>query len=86
MPETAAAGRAAVQDQCQESLELSRRNAYITKVLNLKRVWWGLQYDFAGRYDLPRFVQLVHEAGLFLNLRIGPYVCAEWNSGYVLES
>ncbi|CAM6034568.1 unnamed protein product [Sphagnum compactum] len=38
-------------------------------------------YDFAGRYDLPRFVQLVHEAGLFLNLRIGPYVCAEWNSG-----
>jgi beta-galactosidase len=43
-------------------------------------------YDFAGRYDLPRFVQLVHEAGLFLNLRIGPYVCAEWNSGYVLES
>ncbi len=27
MPETAAAGRAAVKDQCQESIELSRRNA-----------------------------------------------------------
>ncbi|KAL8496693.1 hypothetical protein ACS0TY_020394 [Phlomoides rotata] len=39
------------------------------------------QYDFEGRNDLVKFVKLVKEAGLFVHLRIGPYVCAEWNYG-----
>ncbi|XP_050219902.1 beta-galactosidase 9 isoform X1 [Mercurialis annua] len=39
------------------------------------------QYFFEGRYDLVKFVKLVGESGLFLHLRIGPYVCAEWNYG-----
>ncbi|BBN02477.1 protein MpGH35.2 [Marchantia polymorpha subsp. ruderalis] len=39
------------------------------------------EYNFEGRYDLPKFVELVGEAGMYLNLRIGPYVCAEWNFG-----
>ncbi|ERM94020.1 beta-galactosidase [Amborella trichopoda] len=39
------------------------------------------QYYFEGRYDLVWFVKLVQQAGLYLNLRIGPYVCAEWNFG-----
>lgn len=39
------------------------------------------QYNFAGRYDLVKFVKLVQNAGLYLHLRIGPYVCAEWNFG-----
>ncbi|KAA8523243.1 hypothetical protein F0562_009666 [Nyssa sinensis] len=38
-------------------------------------------YYFEGRYDLVRFIKLVHEAGLFVHLRIGPYICAEWNFG-----
>ncbi|CAK9879498.1 unnamed protein product [Sphagnum jensenii] len=38
-------------------------------------------YNFNGRYDLPKFVKLVAEAGMYLHLRIGPYVCAEWNFG-----
>jgi beta-galactosidase GanA len=40
------------------------------------------QYDFvsAGR-DLRLFLQLAHEQGLYVVLRIGPYVCAEWNYG-----
>ncbi|XP_024518549.1 beta-galactosidase 8 isoform X1 [Selaginella moellendorffii] len=38
-------------------------------------------YNFEGRFDLVSFVKLVHEAGLYANLRIGPYVCAEWNLG-----
>ncbi|XP_024542252.1 beta-galactosidase 8 isoform X1 [Selaginella moellendorffii] len=38
-------------------------------------------YNFQGRYDLIRFLKLVHQAGLYVNLRIGPYVCAEWNFG-----
>jgi beta-galactosidase len=40
------------------------------------------QYYFADRYDLVRFVKLVRQAGLYVHLRVGPYVCAEWNFGY----
>ncbi|XP_010689565.2 beta-galactosidase 8 isoform X1 [Beta vulgaris subsp. vulgaris] len=50
-------------------------------------IFWDLhepvqgQYDFSGRKDLVKFVKLVGEAGLYVHLRIGPYVCAEWNYG-----
>ncbi|XP_068309481.1 beta-galactosidase 8-like [Pyrus communis] len=50
-------------------------------------VFWNLhepvqgQYDFGGRKDLVKFVKTVAEAGLYVHLRIGPYVCAEWNYG-----
>ncbi|RWV82921.1 hypothetical protein GW17_00055537 [Ensete ventricosum] len=40
------------------------------------------QYYFGGNYDLVRFIKLVKQAGLYVHLRIGPYVCAEWNLGY----
>lgn len=40
-----------------------------------------MQYDFQGRNDLVKFVKTVAEAGLYVHLRIGPYVCAEWNYG-----
>lgn len=33
-----------------------------------------------------RFVKTIHKAGLYAHLRIGPYVCAEWNFGYYLIS
>ncbi|XP_060960877.1 beta-galactosidase 1 isoform X2 [Cannabis sativa] len=39
------------------------------------------QYYFEGRYDLVGFIKLVAKAGLYVHLRIGPYVCAEWNFG-----
>ncbi|XLR40997.1 hypothetical protein S83_025657, partial [Arachis hypogaea] len=39
------------------------------------------QYNFEGRNDLVRFVKAVAAAGLYVHLRIGPYVCAEWNYG-----
>ncbi|KAG2726457.1 hypothetical protein I3760_01G114000 [Carya illinoinensis] len=39
------------------------------------------QYYFEGRYDIIKFVKLVGASGLYLHLRIGPYVCAEWNFG-----
>nr|CAA10175.1 ss-galactosidase [Solanum lycopersicum] len=39
------------------------------------------KYNFEGRYDLVRFIKMVQRAGLYVNLRIGPYVCAEWNFG-----
>ncbi|KAL2653172.1 hypothetical protein R1flu_021300 [Riccia fluitans] len=39
------------------------------------------QYYFEGRYDLVHFLNIVAAAGLLVTLRIGPYVCAEWNLG-----
>ncbi|KAJ7951636.1 Beta-galactosidase [Quillaja saponaria] len=39
------------------------------------------KYYFEGNYDLVKFVKLVKQAGLYVHLRIGPYVCAEWNFG-----
>ncbi|XP_022749933.1 beta-galactosidase-like isoform X1 [Durio zibethinus] len=38
-------------------------------------------YYFEDRFDLVRFIKLVQQAGLYVHLRIGPYVCAEWNFG-----
>ncbi|GMH25176.1 hypothetical protein Nepgr_027019 [Nepenthes gracilis] len=38
-------------------------------------------YNFEGRYDLVRFLKTIQKAGLYAHLRIGPYVCAEWNFG-----
>ncbi|KAL1567927.1 Beta-galactosidase 3 [Salvia divinorum] len=50
-------------------------------------VFWNVHepspgnYNFEGRYDLVRFVKTVKKAGLYVHLRMGPYVCAEWNFG-----
>ncbi|KAK6938877.1 Beta-galactosidase, beta-sandwich domain, partial [Dillenia turbinata] len=38
-------------------------------------------YYFEERYDLVRFIKTVQKVGLFVHLRIGPYICAEWNFG-----
>ncbi|XP_023516817.1 beta-galactosidase 7-like [Cucurbita pepo subsp. pepo] len=39
------------------------------------------KYDFSGNLDFIKFFQLIHDAGLYVLMRIGPYVCAEWNYG-----
>ncbi|XP_031131351.1 uncharacterized protein LOC116032777 [Ipomoea triloba] len=39
------------------------------------------KYNFEGRYDLVRFIKLVHQARLYVHLRIGPYIFGEWNFG-----
>ncbi|KAL5576087.1 hypothetical protein UlMin_017786 [Ulmus minor] len=39
------------------------------------------RYDFSGNLDVVKFFKHVQEAGLYGVLRIGPYVCAEWNFG-----
>ena len=38
-------------------------------------------FDFSGRLDLMRYLQLAQEHGLHVILRIGPYICAETNYG-----
>ncbi|XP_038893262.1 beta-galactosidase 7-like [Benincasa hispida] len=39
------------------------------------------KYDFSGNLDFIKFFKLIQEAGLYAIMRIGPYVCAEWNYG-----
>jgi len=41
-----------------------------------------LQYNFEGNYDIVRFFKEIQHAGMYAILRIGPYVCGEWNYGY----
>ena len=40
-----------------------------------------MQYYFEERFDLVQFARVVKDAGLYLMLRIGPFVAAEWNFG-----
>jgi hypothetical protein len=40
------------------------------------------QYNFEGRYDLVRFIREIHAQGLYVSLRIGPSIEAEWKYGY----
>ncbi|XP_057419839.1 beta-galactosidase 6-like [Lotus japonicus] len=51
-------------------------------------VFWNLheplqpgQYDFSGRYDLVRFIREIQAQGLYVCLRIGPFIEAEWTYG-----
>ncbi|KAK7399349.1 hypothetical protein VNO78_10531 [Psophocarpus tetragonolobus] len=50
-------------------------------------VFWNLhepqpgQYDFSGRYDLVRFIKEIQAQGLYVCLRIGPYIESEWTYG-----
>ena len=39
------------------------------------------QFDFSGGLDLVRFLQIAQDLGLFVILRPGPYICAEWDMG-----
>ncbi|MDV6332055.1 beta-galactosidase [Asticcacaulis sp. 201] len=50
-------------------------------------VFWNVHetapgvYDFSGNLDIAAYVRMAHEEGLWVNLRPGPYVCAEWDGG-----
>ena len=35
-------------------------------------------YDFNGQQDLEEFIRLANSYGLLVILRVGPYICAEW--------
>ncbi|GAU19557.1 hypothetical protein TSUD_303700 [Trifolium subterraneum] len=39
------------------------------------------QYDFSGRYDLVRFIKEIQAQGLYVCLRIGPFIESEWTYG-----
>jgi len=51
-------------------------------------VFWNFQetaegvYDFStGNKDLAKFIRIAQEEGMWVLLRPGPYVCAEWDFG-----
>jgi hypothetical protein len=52
-------------------------------------VFWNLHepekgvFNFEGNADLIHFLELTRTFGLYVNLRIGPYVCAEWYNFYL---
>ena len=39
------------------------------------------EWDFSGDKDLDAFLKLIKELGMYATVRVGPYVCAEWDSG-----
>ncbi|KAL7118537.1 hypothetical protein ACP275_02G008400 [Erythranthe tilingii] len=50
-------------------------------------VFWNIhepvqgQFNFEGNYDVVKFIRMIQEQGLWVTLRIGPYIEAEWNLG-----
>lgn len=50
-------------------------------------VFWNIheqeegKFDFTGNNDIRAFVKLAQKNGLYVILRPGPYVCAEWDMG-----
>lgn len=39
------------------------------------------RFNFQGNADLGAFLQTAHSLGLYAIVRVGPYYCAEWDSG-----
>lgn len=39
------------------------------------------EFDFSGQADIAEFVRLAKKHDMFVLLRPGPYVCAEWDYG-----
>jgi beta-galactosidase len=50
-------------------------------------VFWNVHepqpgvYDFSGNNDVAEFIREAQQEGLYVNLRPGPYSCAEWDFG-----
>jgi beta-galactosidase len=73
------------------------RELWRDRLLKLKRagcntvqtyVFWNFQetregvFDFTtDEHDLGAFLQTAQDVGLYATVRVGPYVCAEWDSG-----
>ncbi|XP_060084026.1 beta-galactosidase-1-like protein 2 [Ylistrum balloti] len=47
---------------------------------NLHEVYPG-EFQFTGRLNLRRFIEIAHELDLYVSFRPGPFICAEWEFG-----
>ena len=39
------------------------------------------KWDFAGGHDFNAYLKLINDLGMYAIVRVGPYVCAEWENG-----
>lgn len=39
------------------------------------------EFDFSGANDIKKFIEIAKEIGLYVMVRPGPYICAEWDFG-----
>ncbi|GAU33634.1 hypothetical protein TSUD_310420 [Trifolium subterraneum] len=39
------------------------------------------KFNFEGNYDLVKFIKLIQKKGMYVTLRVGPFIQAEWNHG-----
>lgn len=39
------------------------------------------EFDFSGILDIERFIETAEKTGLYVIIRPGPYICAEWDLG-----
>lgn len=39
------------------------------------------EFDFTGSHDFEQYLKDAQDIGLYATVRVGPYVCAEWDSG-----
>lgn len=50
-------------------------------------IFWNIheqkegEFDFTGNNDIAAFCKLAHKNGMYVIVRPGPYVCAEWEMG-----
>ena len=44
-------------------------------------MFFFFQFDFSGRRDIVRFIKEVQAQGLYVSLRIGPFIQGEWAYG-----
>jgi beta-galactosidase len=68
-----------------------RRAMQMARAMGLNTVttyaFWNLHepepghFDFSGQNDLAEYLRIAQQEGLFVILRPGPYVCAEWEFG-----
>jgi beta-galactosidase len=71
--------------------EYWRARLHLAKAMGLNTisvyVFWNFHepepgvYDFTGQHDVAEFVREAWSEGLWVNLRPGPYSCAEWEWG-----
>lgn len=65
---------------------LQKAKAMGLNAISIYVMWNALEpekgkWDFSGRNDIREFVKLAQQEGLYVILRPGPYVCAEWEFG-----
>lgn len=62
-------------------------STYIIRLINVPTcvlVCFIMQFNFEGKNDLVKFIKLVQEKGMYVTLRVGPFIQAEWNHGYAV--